>query len=259
VISKSGTKIDHKKREAESGFTMTELSIVIVIIGVIVTMIIYGKDKVDNAKVMSVIRDINNYKSAIDSFKFKYSEYPGDFRSATSYWATCIDGGANTCNGDGDGIIEETGNENGRSWQHMGLADVIDGEFTGDVIDNSTVIGNHLPASNMDNAGYDLVTKTNITKNFNMALTLARVNAFGLKGGAIKAIDANSIDKKIDDGLASGGHVFATAELDGGGSPVTNHCLNFVPTPAQYDLDEEQTNKSAVHLKLCLLHFAIVF
>jgi len=236
---------------------MTELTIVMVIIAVIVSMVLYGKDKVDNAKALSVIRDINNYKSAIDSFKFKYSEFPGDFRSASSYWASCVDAGGNTCNGDGDGIIEEAGNENGRAWQHMGLADVVDGEFTGDIINASTVIGTHLPASNMDNAGYDFLTQSSAIRSFNMAITLAGVNGFGLKGGAIQAIPAYSIDKKIDDGLATSGHVFVSPELTGGAVPVADHCLKNIP--AEYDLDEEQTNKSGVHLKVCLLHFGVVF
>jgi len=92
----------------KKGFTLVELSIVIVIIGFLVAGISAGSQLVEQAKLRTFITDIEGWKSDYDEFKYIYNAVPGDFYNASAYWSNCAVGGAGNinCNGNGNGIIE---------------------------------------------------------------------------------------------------------------------------------------------------------
>lgn len=81
-----------------SGFTLIELSIVLVIIGLLVGGVLVGKDLIDAAGVRAQIKQLESYKLALNDFKLKYDCLPGDCVSATALGL----GG----NGNGNGILE---------------------------------------------------------------------------------------------------------------------------------------------------------
>lgn len=83
-----------------SGFTLLELSIVIVIIGLIVAGISAGQSLVRQAQLRQFTSNINQYKVAINSFTLQYDALPGDMDNTTSYWPT-----ASTADGNGDGNV----------------------------------------------------------------------------------------------------------------------------------------------------------
>ena len=70
---------------AEKGFTLIELSIVIVIIGLIVAGVVGGQALVNQAKLRGLISDIHKYELAINTFKLEYDGLPGDFSRASDY------------------------------------------------------------------------------------------------------------------------------------------------------------------------------
>ena len=61
-----------------SGFTIIELSIVLVIIGLIVGGVLVGKDLIHAATVRSQVKQIEDYTSAVNVFRIKYNYIPGD-------------------------------------------------------------------------------------------------------------------------------------------------------------------------------------
>lgn len=77
------------------GFTLIEISIVLVIIGLIVGGILVGKTMVDNAEARSYMKQMEQFQVATTAFKLKYNCIPGDCVRATSF------GLSTNCNGDG--------------------------------------------------------------------------------------------------------------------------------------------------------------
>jgi prepilin-type N-terminal cleavage/methylation domain-containing protein len=126
-----------------SGFTLIELSVVIVILGLLVGGILGGQSLIQAQRVRNVLTDAKTYALAMQQFKDKYGYLPGDFPTATSVWgssSTYCSGANNltsgTCNGNGDGTIAlgltaNTSAEMFQAWKQMALAGLIQGNFTG--------------------------------------------------------------------------------------------------------------------------------
>ena len=120
-------------RVSSQAFSLVELSIVLVILGLLVGGVLSGQSLIRAAELRSVTRDITRYTTATYTFRDKYFSIPGDMTSATSFWGTdnvsCPNGGGSTgtCNGNGDGAIGDpagVGNicENQEFWRQLGLA-----------------------------------------------------------------------------------------------------------------------------------------
>lgn len=93
--------------KSNKGFTLVELSIVIVIVGLIVAGVAAGQALVKQSKSRRIISDVTQIRVAFNSFKLQYNAAPGDMRNARSFFTNCVaDSGINSCNGDGDGLIE---------------------------------------------------------------------------------------------------------------------------------------------------------
>jgi prepilin-type N-terminal cleavage/methylation domain-containing protein len=126
------------------GFSLVELSIVLVILGLLTGGILAGQSLIRAAELRSVVTEYQRYTTAVQSFRDKYLALPGDMTNAERFWgtahatdATCIttsSGSVTTCNGDGDGQVEAVttrSNETFRFWQHLANAGLIEGSYTG--------------------------------------------------------------------------------------------------------------------------------
>ena len=87
----------------KAGFTLVELSIVLVIIGLIIGGVMTGQDLIKSAQIRQQISQFEQIETAINTFKTKYNCLPGDCANATDYFTT--QSGLTVYNGDGDGII----------------------------------------------------------------------------------------------------------------------------------------------------------
>jgi len=92
------------------GFTLVELAIVLVIIGLIVGGVLVGQDLVSAARLRSVISDIEKYKTSVYTFKDKYGGYPGDLDSAKAVRYGFVARLGTEARGDGNGLIEHDTN-----------------------------------------------------------------------------------------------------------------------------------------------------
>ncbi len=86
------------------GFTLIELSIVIVIIGLIIGGVLFGRDLIKAAEIRSQIQQIEQIETEINTFKLKYNCLPGDCATATDFFGTSFEGNI-IYNGNGNGAI----------------------------------------------------------------------------------------------------------------------------------------------------------
>ena len=93
------------------GFTLIELSIVLVIIGLIVGGVLTGQSLISAAEVRAQISQIEKYNSAVNTFRSKFNALPGDMRPELVSQFGFMPGDV-TCNGlsagtrDGNGLID---------------------------------------------------------------------------------------------------------------------------------------------------------
>ncbi len=198
------------------GFTLVELSIVLVIIGLIVSGIVAGQSLVKQAKIRRISTEADQYKAAVNTFYLEYNAVPGDFNRANSYWT-----GANS--GDGDGKI--TGlTEGGYLWGHLVRAGLLNGGYTGVSIPTNEIPGVNTGLSAFSSsAGFHAFTFGVSNYWFygtNAVYGKINVNVFGFGAvdSTVTTIQALSIlnpqqaaalDKKFDDGSPSKGMILA--------------------------------------------------
>ncbi len=194
-------------RKNNSAFSLTEMSIVIIVIGVLMGAMLKGKNLIDKAKLRAIISENSTHTVSLNSFYTKYSQYPGDFDLAEDYW-----GAGNTDAGDNDGKIEfKIGSiyEGYRAWQHLSFAGMTDGAYLGNETTGAAQVEIDVPLSK-SKGGFFLEYGTHgFTEN--NALVLGTPIAVGgsavVVNGLFTANDAMEIDAKIDDSVATTGSV----------------------------------------------------
>lgn len=112
------------KTMQNQGFTLVELSIVIVLIGLIVAGIAGASIILERAKLRALVTEINDYKSAVELFRSKYNAIPGDMRNANSYFSGVE-------NGNGDKKIAGLHGESAGAWKHLHEGGFIDTDYYG--------------------------------------------------------------------------------------------------------------------------------
>ncbi len=232
------------------GFTLIELSIVLVIISLIVGGVIGGKALINSSELQSIITDVNGFKTAINTYKLNYDTLPGDHRDAWSYFG----GGVNTicganadanasdgCNGDGNGRIDGK-NEEVRAWQHLALADIYHGVSPVAGLTGTYDLGENLPRSKRGQTGYVMGYSYVYMKRAGNDISYAapRDNGNTFDTAVLSVKDAISIDKKMDDGLADSGDVYGATGVLYEALCATQGSSN--PAPSSYIKGNAGTN-----------------
>ena len=140
-----------------AGFTMIEMSVVLVVIGLITSGIFVGLELIRSSQLRSVAGEYEQYLHATKQFQDKYTALPGDMSNASSVWS-----GAH--NGDGDGRIGSvtdptagvTSNnaEWTYAWNHLSGAGLIQGTYTGT---SCITLNTCIPASRLPGAGWQIL------------------------------------------------------------------------------------------------------
>ncbi|MEO0348063.1 MAG: type II secretion system protein [Pseudomonadota bacterium] len=115
----------------DKGVSLAELSIVIAIIGLLVTAVTKGQSIIAAAKIRSQISQIQNLRSAMENFRIFYDDLPGDISHIKAQtYSELIDGTGDAGRGDGNGIITgidqggtnytfEQSGESRMAWHHL--------------------------------------------------------------------------------------------------------------------------------------------
>ena len=100
------------KRNRQAGFTLVEIAIVLVIIGLLLGGILKGQEMITQAKIKNVIADFSGISAAYHGYQDRYRAIPGDDPNADTRWAAVGALPAAT-KGTGNGIVGGTYNNAG--------------------------------------------------------------------------------------------------------------------------------------------------
>ena len=79
----------------QAGFTLVEIAIVLVIIGLLLGGILKGQEMITQAKIKNVVNDFNGITAAMNSYQDRYRALPGDDLNAGTRWAGGVSGNGN--------------------------------------------------------------------------------------------------------------------------------------------------------------------
>ncbi len=230
-------------RPPQRGFTLLEMAIILVIVGMLVAGVMQGQQLIQNARVRSLIAEQDAAATAVIAFQDRYKALPGDYAEA-HLMIPCVP----ACpSGNGNGRVEDTTtpSESILAWAHMSGAGLLNGNFTA-TSSTTTVTPENAPR--------------NATGGF---LQIAFDNKWGysanparrhnIKTGNNVAVEILAeVDRKIDDGLpASGRFQFSTYAADadaptwGAGG---THCLTADGSTAAWNVGGGQVNCGAATL-----------
>jgi len=227
-----------RNNTSQGGFTLVELAVVLLIIGLIVGGILRGQDLITSAQLNSVQTDANQIRTATNTFQDKFIALPGDFGNADS----AINSSLTLNDGNGNGRIDGNrvsstgdGNEAVNAWVHLAESDIL-----GSVDANNLNGGsNDLSASNgfagsvggfwTFGQGLPNGNFANAAGQSNIWLVLGDTGTDASSdnndGEIVSAEEAAQLDRKIDDGRPESGTMRAS-----------DSCSDD-STPAEYSID----------------------
>lgn len=227
-----------KQIKQQQGFTLIEIAIVLVIIGLLLGGVLKGQELITSARVRNLISTQDGIKAAYFGFLDRYRALPGDYTAAT----TNITGVAATAacgngNGNGNGRIETVNQENVLAWEHISKAGFINGTYTCAAAESTTTTPVNPYGVRMQLV-YDGI----------YGIASAGAARHNLKTGPQIPVDIIAeVDRKIDDGAPYTGGFQFSVYAGGGtapteGSPTTPSCTSGATTAATWNATNGSTN-----------------
>ncbi|MBS1210960.1 MAG: hypothetical protein H6R19_3358 [Proteobacteria bacterium] len=116
----------------QSGFTLVEIAIVLVIIGLLLGGVLKGQELINSARAKSIVNDLRNTATMVTAYQDRFRALPGDDAAASSH----LQNTTSAENGNGNGTIE--GNfdsstitdESSKLWAHLRRANLASGDAT---------------------------------------------------------------------------------------------------------------------------------
>ena len=205
-----------KNMKKQKGFTLIEIAIVLVIIGLLVGGVLQGQELIENSRVKQAAKDMNGTAAAMFAYQDRYKRLPGDDGDAAALTAR----GASWTGviaGDLDGTLDVDlagtfvgATESQAFWQQLRAAGFIAGN----------------PADTAQ-----LALPLNAWGGF-MGITIATMGG-GLEGtkvclSRVPGSSALALDNELDDGLGATGNLRATLGVSATNTAPTNTALAAV-------------------------------
>ena len=226
----------------QNGFTLIEIAIVLVIIGLLLGGVLKGQELITSARVRNLIAQQDGVKAAFFGFQDRFRALPGDYPAAQAT-ANIVNIGA-AIGGNGDGQILNTAgaNEQTIAWTHLSHAGFLTGSFNMEEEDDSVAAAN-TPAN-----------------TYNAFLRLAYDNTYGVivgdpaatarhnlkTGNQVPVEIMTEVDRKIDDSNPGRGSYRFSVYVGAGTAPTAATCADL--TNGNWLNTSGQTNCGAVSL-----------
>ena len=252
----------------QKGFTLVEIAIVLVIIGLLLGGILKGQQLINSARVRNLADQNSGIQAAYYGFIDRFRNLPGDMScaAATTAVGAAVSPSGTACTisvgGDANGRIDTVA-EAASVWAHLSVGGFLNGTFDGLIADdsalpaaatyNGTVGNNGVPANAFQ--GPVLLAHSLDYLEGNARATVVRLSySFG---GNIPVPLLRDLDQKLDDGIAGSGVVRSAAEVSDGTAGTftliadytagTVDCLNAV-NPATFNVDSSNQTCNAIFL-----------
>ena len=175
-----------RKSHKNQGFTLIEISIVLVIIGLLLGGVFKGQELIVQGRIKSIANDFNGIATAFYSYQERYRALPGDDKNAASRWS-----GLSPTPGSGNGNATlDSDSEKSQVWSHLRAAGFL------------TSSGSE-PPLHAENAAFSVL---------NDAVGL---NGISICANKVSGKVANAVDSQLDDGLANQGSIRAYSDDSG--------------------------------------------
>ncbi len=206
---------------SKQGFTLVEIAIVLVVIGLVVGGIAVGKDLIEASQTRKLYSELTQYESMVVTFKSRYGGYwPGDYPYAQQVIST------ETTSGDGSGDINswpKAGHtwEGGLAWEHLSYSGIYPSELRCDETNwwqLNQPISDSLPIVPFNGAVFLVnhpVPGGSGFKHMFWVNSASDPNSLN-GGGVLTNWQMKTLDMKFDDGAAYKGRIRARMDAGSG-------------------------------------------
>lgn len=215
----------------ERGFTLVELAIVMVIIGLLIGGILKGQELIKNAAISATAAQLKAFEAAYTTFVDAYGGKPGDLATARAKIQACING--NRCdNGDGNGWLRSSNSavnapgtddrapgtgETYQALKHMAAANMIGGvrlnaSASTDALVAAKIGGFLYIGEVLGNASYHRGSGTAFTPGGMYVSQTLRHTTNPRSGRVNMPSETARLDRKIDDGVPGTGSLLAAGQ-----------------------------------------------
>lgn len=239
------------------GFTLIEISIVLVIIGLIIGGILKGQELIESSRQKAIITQVDSVRAMINTFADKYNAFPGDYRQASERIRIGLfDGDGNGIIGDYNDSLAALSNyyaddqENLHVWNHLAATGLL--KTTRLSNSNSAFgAGSAFPSADIPGSGLTILYgnfdgDTDYSRTTHWVRLQKDLGSITTSTRAISPKRMYEVDLKIDDGNAFDGTARADDSTGTGGNG--NACVT--EATGTYDKLEEEV--------LCVGYFELL-
>ncbi|HSH72579.1 MAG TPA: prepilin-type N-terminal cleavage/methylation domain-containing protein [Methylophilaceae bacterium] len=192
----------------QSGFTLIELAIVLVIIGLLLGGVLKGQELINSARVKNLASDFRNTQVYVYGYQDRFRVIPGDDRGAGPRFASPAQVASN---GTQNGVIEGSWFEPANTaescvfWQHVRLAGFAAGKSA--IADINCSNGNEYMPRNAEGGVVGIQGVTDFNSTLALTGANAMIGSFVVCSALIRGSLAKQLDTLLDDGDTAAGSV----------------------------------------------------